>query len=72
MESQLPLGSAAVAQQVADLNAMDITLRWLDREPRDFDGVTRLPLTEAECEARVMREWTAPNCMVIQTWTVRP
>ena len=69
---QLPSGSALVSQQAADLNALDVTLRWVDRDARDFGGTTRLPQNQAECEARAMRQWAAPNCLVIQTWTVRP
>ena len=73
VSNRLPMGTATITQQVApNDNLFDITLFWLDREPRDFAGVTRLPATAAECTARPQRAWTAPNCFVTQTWTVWP
>lgn len=70
--NMLPEGAATIEQQAADLATLDIELMWLDREPRSFGGVTRLPATQVECEALAMRQWRNPNCMVMQTWTVTP
>ena len=47
---------------------------WLDREPRDFGGTTRLASNNDECTAINSRMWVAPpgQCFVTQTWTVWP
>jgi len=77
VELSLPLGRAAIAQQAApDDDLFDITLMWLDREPRDFGATTRLPASQTECEAvpnRIWRtEFSPGRCYVVQTWTVTP
>lgn len=73
VSNRLPLGQATIAQQAAPNDDLfDITMLWLDREPRDFAGTTRLPASDAECTARAQRAWIAPNCFVTQNWTVWP
>lgn len=75
IELALPLGRATIEQQ-ADPNddLFDITIMWLDREPRQFGTQTRTAQTLAECEAITNRVWMAPpgQCFVSQTWTVWP
>jgi type IV pilus assembly protein PilV len=56
-------------------NFYDITVRWIDRTPRDFGGgLIRAPSTAGECGAVTGRFWDNVNntCMVQQTWTVWP
>ena len=75
IELGLPMGRATIEQQAApDDDLFDITLMWMDREPRQFAGQTRLAQTLAECEAITNRTWFAPpgQCFVTQTWTVWP
>jgi len=75
IELGLPLGSATIEQQAApDDDLFDITIMWLDREPRQFGAQMRLAQTQAECEAITSRIWLAPpgQCFVSQTWTVWP
>ena len=76
VELGLPLGEAAIAQQIApNDNLFDITIFWLDREPRDFSGVSRLAQDAAECTTNATnRTWiaSAGRCFVTQTWTVWP
>ena len=71
LANTLPGGDGLISANGA-ANYYDITVRWIDRTPRDFGGTSRLPLTEAECEALARRFWDAPNCMIEQTWTVWP
>jgi type IV pilus assembly protein PilV len=71
----LPGATASIAQQAAPNDSYwDLTLRWVDREPRAFGGVRRLPQTQAECEALIPRVWDATQgtCMLVQTWTFWP
>ncbi len=75
VELGLPLGRATIVQQAApNAGIYDISILWLDREPRTFGGTSRLPNTQAECEAIAARLWIAPpgKCFVTQTWTVWP
>lgn len=75
IELGLPLGRAFIAQQAAPNDDLfDITIMWLDREPREFGNQTRLPQSQAECEAITNRTWADPpaQCFVTQTWTVWP
>lgn len=75
IELGLPLGRAFIEQQAAPNDDLfDITIMWLDREPREFGNQTRLAQTQAECEAITNREWADPpgQCFVTQTWTVWP
>ncbi|MGI9331789.1 MAG: hypothetical protein ACR2RL_01405, partial [Gammaproteobacteria bacterium] len=51
---------------------VDITLTWVDREPREFADGVRLPKDEAECEAKNGRQWESGRCLVAQVWTIRP
>jgi type IV pilus assembly protein PilV len=75
IELGLPLGRAFIDQQAAPNDDLfDITIMWLDREPREFGIQTRLAQTQAECEAITNRVWADPpaQCFVTQTWTVWP
>lgn len=89
IELGLPLGQASISIQGAaplttanqnNRDLYDITVMWLDRDPRDFGGTTRLAQTQAECEtdaggvAIANRTWvaTSARCFVTQTWTVWP
>ena len=74
IESSLPLGRATIARQ-GTTALYDITIMWLDREPRKFAGGTRLATTVGECTTgRANRTWVAPpnQCFVTQTWSVWP
>ncbi|MCP5152292.1 MAG: type IV pilus modification protein PilV [Ectothiorhodospiraceae bacterium] len=84
----LPGAVPTIAQNGANANYLDITLTWVDREPREFSAdaaprFARLPTTSDEClfvdgnnanAAVAGRSWngTAGICMVSQTWTVYP
>ncbi len=68
---QLPGGNGQITAN-ATAGFYDVSVRWLDRTPRDFGGVRRLPQTAGECTAMNSRVWAAPNCLVNQTWTVWP
>jgi type IV pilus assembly protein PilV len=74
VELALPLGRATIVRQAADPRFFDITLMWLDREPRDIGGVTKLAENAAECNPIPSRLWVAAagRCFVTQTWTVFP
>ena len=75
IELGLPLGRATITQQAAPNAALyDITIMWLDREPREFGGAVRLAANAAECTAATNRTWLAApgQCFVTQTWTVWP
>jgi len=75
IELGLPLGRATIEQQaVPNDDLFDITIMWLDREPREFGGQTRLAQSGAECIAIANRVWLDPpgQCFVIQSWTVWP
>ena len=70
----IPGGSGLIAAN-ATANFFDVTVRWIDRTPRDFGGgVVRAPSTAGECGAIAGRFWDNVNntCMVQQTWTVWP
>lgn len=73
VEAALP-GAAAAIQANADPDYYDVTIRWVDREAREFGGETKLAESAAECTALPSRFWDAANarCMVEQTWTVWP
>ena len=72
------LGAGAtgtITQQAApNDDYWDVTVFWVDREPRNFGGVNRQPVNQAECEARAARSWdgVAGACLVTQTWTFWP
>lgn len=73
--NSLPEGGATIAQQAApNANLYDITITWLDREPREFGNQTRLPQNAGECTQRNNRIWdaVAGQCFVTQTWTIWP
>ncbi len=73
VEENLPGGSAIITAN-ATANFYDVTVRWLDRTPRDFGGTVRVPGTAAECDAIAARFWDAGSgaCLVEHTWTVWP
>ena len=72
LDEQLPGGTGQIAANATTAGFYDVSVRWLDRTPRDFGGVRRLPQTAGECTAMSSRVWAAPNCLVDQTWTVWP
>ena len=69
----LPGGDGLITANGA-ANYYDVTVRWLDRTPREFGGTVRLPVSAAECEALTKRLWDGVNntCLIEQTWTVWP
>lgn len=69
----LPGGDGVIAAN-ATANFYDITVRWIDRTPRDFGGTVRAPSTAGECATIAGRFWDGANgtCLVQQTWTVWP
>lgn len=70
----LPGGDGLISAN-GTANFFDVTVRWIDRTPRDFGGgVVRAPATAGECGAVAGRFWDAGNntCMVQQSWTVWP
>ncbi len=67
----LPSGNGAITDNGAD-NFYDVTVRWLDRTPRDFGGTVKAPTTSGECASVAGRFWDGANCLVQQTWTVWP
>lgn len=73
--TNLPAGGATIEQQAAPNDSLyDITITWLDREPREFGNQTRLPNSAGECTQRNNRTWdaVAGQCMVTQSWTIWP
>jgi len=74
LAASIPGGSGLITAN-ATANFFDVTVRWVDRTPRDFGGgVVRAPSTAGECGAIAGRFWNNGNntCMVQQTWTVWP
>ncbi len=74
LAASIPGGSGLITAN-ATTNFFDVTVRWVDRTPRDFGGgVVRAPATAGECGAIAGRFWNNGNntCMVQQTWTVWP
>ena len=67
----LPGGSGLITAN-ATANFYDITVRWIDRTPRDFGGTFRAPQSLADCNAVPGRFWDGANCLVQHTWTVWP
>lgn len=67
----LPAGSGAITAS-ATANYVDVTVRWLDRTPRDFGGTVKAPTTAAECALVAGNFWDGTSCLVQQTWTVWP
>ena len=69
----LPGGTGVIAAN-ATANFYDVTVRWIDRTPRNFEGAVHAPASAAECNTIVGRFWdnVANTCMVQQTWTVWP
>lgn len=71
LAASLPGGTGLITTN-ATANFFDVTVRWIDRTPRDFAGVVKAPSTAAECGAVAGRFWDGANCLVQQTWTVWP
>ncbi len=74
LTAAIPGGSGLITAN-ATANFFDVTVRWIDRTPRDFGGgLVRAPSTAGECGAIAGRFWDNVNntCMVQQTWTVWP
>lgn len=71
LAASLPGGSGLITTN-ATANFFDITVRWIDRTPRDFAGTVKAPSSAAECATVAGRFWDGANCMVQQTWTVWP
>jgi type IV pilus assembly protein PilV len=74
LAAAIPGGSGLITAN-ATANFFDVTVRWIDRTPRDFGGgLVRAPSTAGECGAIAGRFWDNVNntCMVQQTWTVWP
>ncbi len=68
----LPAGGGAITAN-ATANFFDVTVRWVDRTPRDFGGgAIRAPASAADCATIAGRFWDGTNCLVQQTWTVWP
>ena len=74
LDAALPGGDGVITAN-ATANFFDVTVRWVDRTPRDFGGgVIQAPATLAQCNSVGGRFWDAGNntCMVQQSWTVWP
>jgi type IV pilus assembly protein PilV len=71
LQASLPGGSGLITAN-ATANFYDVTVRWIDRTPRDFGGTVKAPSSAAECATISGRFWDGANCMVQQTWTVWP
>lgn len=69
----LPGGDGLITSNGA-ANFYDVTVRWIDRTPRDFGGTVQIPSTAAQCNSVPGRFWDAGagTCMVQQSWTVWP
>lgn len=71
LAASLPGGSGLITAN-ATANFYDVTVRWIDRTPRDFAGAVRAPASAADCATIAGRFWDGANCLVQQTWTVWP
>ncbi len=72
LAATIPGGSGLITAN-ATANFYDVTVRWIDRTPRDFGGgLVRAASNLAECNAVVGDFWDGTSCMVQQTWTVWP
>ena len=73
LAESLPGGDGVISAN-ATANFFDITVRWIDRTPRDFGGTMRAPASAADCVSVAGRFWDAVDstCMVQQRWTVWP
>lgn len=71
LRDTLPGGSGAIAAN-GTANFFDVTVRWIDRTPRDFGGTVKVATTSAECASIGGRFWDGTNCLVQQIWTVWP
>ena len=74
LDATLPGGDGVIATNGVSANFYDITVRWIDRTPRDFAGTVQVPSTQVQCDSIPGRFWDggAGTCMVQQTWTVWP
>lgn len=72
LAAALPGGAGFITAN-ATANFYDVTVRWIDRTPRDFGGgAVRAPATQADCNTIAGRFWDGASCLVQQTWTVWP
>jgi type IV pilus assembly protein PilV len=72
LAASLPGGTGQITAN-ATANYYDVTVRWIDRTPRDYGGgAVHAPSTAAECGAIAGRLWAGGNCLIQQTWTVWP
>jgi len=72
LAAAIPGGTGLIAAN-ATANFYDVTVRWIDRTPRDFGGgIVQAPATQAQCNAIAGNFWDGASCMVQQTWTVWP
>ena len=71
LAATLPGGDGVIADN-ATANFFDITVRWVDRTPRNFGGTMRAPASAADCATVAGRFWDGTNCLVQQAWTVWP
>jgi len=71
LAATLPGGGGVITAN-ATANFFDITVRWVDRMPRDFGGTMRAPASAADCATVAGRFWDGTNCLVQQAWTVWP
>lgn len=83
MQNALPGVQPAIDVNATSATFVDVSMSWVDREPRDFGGVIRPPANDVECRfpngdaglAEIPgRTWDAANsvCLVQQIWTVYP
>ncbi len=73
LATALPGGDGLISANGVD-NFYDITVRWIDRTPRDFGGDVHAPEIKDECDTVTGRFWDGVSqaCMVQQAWTVWP
>ena len=86
VQAALPGVVPSIAVNPTDANYLDITLSWIDRDPREFitgASEARLPANQNECLFPAgntgltqldNKMWDATNnvCLIAQTWTVFP
>jgi len=72
LAASIPGGTGLITAN-ATANFYDVTIRWIDRTPRDFGGgIVQAPASLLQCNAIAGNFWDGNNCMVQQTWTVWP
>ena len=71
LSRSLPGGGGFITS-TATAKFYDVTVRWIDRTPRDFAGSVRVPASQADCDTIAGRFWDGTNCLIQKTWTVWP